>query len=146
MCLFDLSAVAHLCNAGGRAECLSRRQTANQPCTSVRMLGSPFLISPPSFFYLFPNPVTHFTWRSAGFLFFRTSCRTEASVQGQIAVPPHPPPPHTNSPAFSFFNALLACQQKWAGMDCFALKVSDRVIERGKSAADVRGYSLMGLI
>ena len=69
----------------------------------------------------------------------------EASIQGQIAVPPH-----TNSLAFLFFFfffcAALACQQKWAGMDGFALRVRERVTERGERGADVQGYSLMGLI
>lgn len=41
---------------------------------------------------------------------------------------------------------MLVCQQKWAGMDGFALRVRERVIERGKRGTDVEGHSLMGLI
>lgn len=100
------------------------------------MLGSAFLISPNLFIFY---PATHFLWCLACFC-FRTSCHMEASIQGQTAVPPH-----ANSLGF-FFCALLACQQKWAGMDGFALKVRERVIERGKRATDVQGYSLIGLI
>lgn len=104
---------------------LGDRQLIN-PAPPSACWGSPFLISPRLFFIYFPtHKLPHGGERP------RSDCTA---------------PPHTNSPAFSFFNALLACQQKWAGMDCFALKVSDRVIERGESATDVRGYSLMGLI
>lgn len=47
-------------------------------------------------------------------------------------------------PSFFFWCvcAVLACQQKWAGMDGFALRGS----ERGKRGTDIQGYYLMGLI
>lgn len=103
------------------------------------MWGSAFLISPLLFLY----PAKHFLCCLACFCFL-TSCHMEASIQGQIAVPPH-----TNSLAFFFFFlfcAGLACQQKWAGMDGFALRVRERVIEREKRGRDIQGYSLMGFI
>lgn len=71
----------------------------------------------------------------------------EASIQGHIAVPPL-----ANSLAFYFLFSsvcacvVTACQQKWAGMDGFALGVRGTVIERGEGGADVQGYSLLGLI
>lgn len=112
-------------------------------CIFIRMLGSAFLISPTSLQLLsnsFYYPATHFLWCLACFCFL-TSCHMEASIQGQIAVPPH-----TNSLAFFFFVcAVLACQQKWAGMDGFALRVTETVIERGKRGTGIQGYSLMGL-
>lgn len=97
------------------------------------MLGSAFLISPNFFFY----PATHFLCCLDGFCFL-TSCHMEASIQGQITVPPH-----TNSLAFFFFFfAVLACQQKWAGMDGFALRVRERVIEREREVRTYRGTPL----
>lgn len=99
------------------------------------MLGSAFLISA-NFFFFFSSPAraTHFLCCLAGFCFL-TGCHMEASIQGQIAVPPH-----TNSLAFVFlfFCAALACQQKWAGMDGSALRVRERVTERG--GREVRTY------
>jgi len=66
----------------------------------------------------------------------------EASIQGQIAVPPH-----TNRLSFLIFFicAVIVCQQKWAGMDGFALRVGGGVKQRGKRGADIDGYSLLGL-
>lgn len=99
------------------------------------MLGSAFLISANFFFFFSPARATHFLCCLAGFCFL-TGCHMEASIQGQIAVPPH-----TNSLAFlffCFFCAALACQQKWAGMDGSALRVRERVTERG--GREVRTY------
>lgn len=68
----------------------------------------------------------------------------EASIQGQIAVPPH-----TNSLAFlfSFFlcSTGMSAEVGRDGWLCLEGKrEGDR--ERGERGADVQGYSLMGLI